>query len=108
MNAKYRINPDFVDPEPTAADTFDYCPMPDTREKFDAAVESKRRSMFKSGATQWRVSMFENGDGGAYPDGLWFEGWRDPKARQLPFGEAEQAGGPRWPPLTYPTPEQSK
>lgn len=100
MSRRYKLDPAFVVPDPTPADIFHHHDMPQTRETFDALVESERKSLWQAGVTQWRVSFFVNGDGGAYPDGVWIEGWKDPYARQLPFGTGwPTAESAVWPPL---------
>lgn len=103
MSDKYRINPDFVPPDPTPADMFSYREDPGADGRHAVFLE-EAALMRANGATQARYTITgpEFPDfAPVYPPGLWIEGWKDPKARQLPFGEAAKPGGPIYPPLTY-------
>jgi hypothetical protein len=98
MTDKYRIDPNFVVPEPTAAKYF--CTM--TEEEFANQRESFFDHWRKEGVKQVRVTIVNDEyPHEPYPHGVWLEGWDDPNARMLPFGEAEGPDGPIWPPLTY-------
>lgn len=97
MASKYRIDPDFVVPEPTGANMYGFCAL----DKFDDA-EMKRQVdwMRAAGAQQMRVTVVSDEyPNEPYPHGYYFEGWTDKHARQLPFGEAEPGKGIS-PPLT--------
>ncbi len=84
---KYRIDLDFVVPDPTPANMFSFFELPATQAEFDAAKNRAIALMARNGATQFRLTIV-NAEWPAppYPDGLWFEGWVDPKARHLEFG----------------------
>jgi hypothetical protein len=94
---KYRIDPDFVVPEPTAA-TF-FCFM---------SEEEYHRGYFKAvldgwhdeGVKQFRCTLVNDEfPHEPYPHGVYFEGWTDKNARMLPFGEAEAPDKGCYPPL---------
>lgn len=86
MTDKYRIDPNFSVPEPTGADMFGFCEL----EQFDE-VERLRQCdwMRVAGAKQMRATVVSDEfPNPPYPNGYYFEGWKDATARQLPFGEA--------------------
>jgi hypothetical protein len=96
---RYRSNPDFVPQEPTPADLFNSCEDPGTPEGRMAAA-NEMRAAWGNEVAQIRLTWIKPGDGSGYPPGLWLEGWKDPKARQLPFGApwpTPESGV--WPPL---------
>jgi hypothetical protein len=96
---KYRINPDFVVPEPTAA-TF-FAMLTEEQYSFEAASDIFA-DWKQKGVKQSRLTIINDEyPHEPYPHGYWLEGWTDENARMLPFGEAEHEGGPIWPPLTY-------
>lgn len=97
MGDKYRIDPDFVVPDLTAADMFGFC-------KLGEYSEAEHRRQFdwmrEAGAKQGRVTIVsEEYPNQPYPHGYYFEGWKDEKARLLPFGEAEAPDKGCSPPL---------
>jgi hypothetical protein len=99
MTDKYRINPDFVVPEPTPARHFaflseeEYCAG-----KLDDIFESWR----DAGVKQMRVTIVSDEYPlDPYPPGVWLEGWTVEGALQLPFGEPwPHPDSAVWPPLT--------
>ena len=99
---KYKINPDFVAPEPTPADFFAFL----TEEEYQAGDREPIFDRWRDeGVQQVRLTIVNaEYPNDPYPHGVWFEGWRDPKAQQLPFGGEYQGGV--WPPLTF-QPEES-
>ena len=104
MTDKYRVDPDFAVPEPTAANFFSYFPLPETPEEFDRERTRAFDLMRENGAQQGRITIVSDEHPvPPYPNGVWLEGWSDPKARQLPFGEAEKPGGAIYPPLVADT-----
>lgn len=109
---KYKIDPDFVAPEPTAADIFCTLDDPGTPEARHDLIKGVFAEWRRKGIMQIRVTLTGpdiEGDETGYPAGLWLEGWKDWNARQLPFGTAEKPGGVIWPPLqAAPTPEDGK
>jgi hypothetical protein len=98
-DARYRIDPNFVAPEPSAATHFCYWTLDDySDEKRIEVIDGWR----EKGVKQLRITIINDEyPHEPYPHGYWLEGWTDERARQLPFGEAETADGPIWPPLTY-------
>lgn len=95
---KYRIDPNFAVPEPTGADIFSFSEW----EGFDfrVAADRMRTLMKEAGAAQIRVTIVNDEfPRPPYPEGVYWEGWTDPKARQLPFGEARPDDGTLSPPL---------
>jgi hypothetical protein len=95
---KYRIDPNFVVPEPTAATFF----MLLTEEEYHAkewhAALDKWR---EEGVRQLRFTIVNDEyPHPPYPHGVWVEGWTDKRARMLPFGEAEAPDKGCSPPLT--------
>lgn len=104
MSNKYKIDPDFVVPEPTPADRF--CSLS------DPGLPDERRKKIDEVFTEWReegkvkrarvtvTGPDIEGDDTGYPPGLWFEGWEDENARQLPFGSPwPNEDSAIWPPL---------
>lgn len=99
MEDKYRIDPSFVVPEPTAAHFFYYCSEDEYRAGAWHSVMDEWRDQ---GVKQTRVTIVNDEyPNEPYPHGVWFEGWTDENARMLPFGHAESPGGAAYPPLTY-------
>lgn len=102
MKAEYRIDPDFVRPEPTPANHFSWLETGDPGTRHDRIREAADK-MRTEGATQFRVTITgpeAEDDQTGYPPGLWIEGWNDPQATLLPFGTAAEEGGAIYPPLT--------
>jgi hypothetical protein len=95
----YRLNPNFVPREPTAAEFGSYFTLEEySFEKYQQAC----RLMHENGAQSFRITRIDaEHPHDPYPHGYWLEGWRDRLASQLPFGEAEAPGGPISPPLTF-------
>ena len=104
MNNKYRIDPNFVRPEPTPADFFCTLDDPGTPEARHAAMSEVFDRWKADGIQMVRMTLTGpdiEGDETGYPAGLWLEGWKDINARQLPFGTAAEPDGPIYPPLTH-------
>jgi hypothetical protein len=95
---KYRVNPDFVVPEPTAANFFAFLTEDEYSREGAGAIFEKWRG---EGCKQARLTLVnEEFPNDPYPHGYWLEGWTDKNARQLPFGTAEKPGGAIYPALT--------
>ena len=98
----YHIDPSYEPPEPTASDMHSFTNLVD----FDYQTEARRVGewMCKAGAQQMRVTIVsDEWPKSPYPNGVYWEGWIDPRARHLPFGDARPDDGTLSPPLTYTT-----
>jgi hypothetical protein len=95
---RYKINPDFVAPEPTAATYHAFL----TEDEYRAGEHERIFDGWRdSGVKHARVTIVNDEyPHDPYPHGIWLEGWTDENARCLPFGEAEKPGGAISPPLT--------
>jgi hypothetical protein len=95
---KYRVNPDFVVPAPTAATFFCTVSEEEFTDEFRVGFMDEWRRL---GVKQMRVTLVNDEyPQSGYPHGVWLEGWADESATMLPFGESEEPGGPIYPPLT--------
>ena len=102
---KYRIDPDFVVPEPTPADHFWCLDDPGDPELRRQAIDEALTKWRERGEVkQVRVTITGpeiEGDETNYPAGIWLEGWDDANARMLGFGEPwPTENSAIWPPLT--------
>jgi hypothetical protein len=93
----YRVNPNYVPPEPTAAKFFATI----SEEEYQAGEHERIfEGWRKDGVQQVRLTLINDQyPNPPYPHGVWIEGWTDKRARMLPFGEAEEPGGAIYPPL---------
>lgn len=85
-SSNLRIDPDFVVPDPTAANMFGFCELDEFGDD-----EMKRQGdwMREAGAKQMRLTIVSDEyPNPPYPNGYYFEGWTDENARQLPFAES--------------------
>lgn len=98
MTDKYRINLDFVAPEPAPASFFCMASEEEFTDEFRNDLFDNWR---KDGVKQVRVTLVnKNYPESGYPFGVWIEGWTDEAARQLPFGKGyPDESGPAYPPL---------
>jgi hypothetical protein len=86
MADKYRIDPDFVMPDPTPANFFCTVSEEEFTEAFRADLIARWR---QAGVKQMRTTLINDQyPQEPYPHGVWVEGWTDENARMLPFGEA--------------------
>ena len=110
MADKYRIDPNFVVPEPTPADRFWSLPDPGSPGERQSVIEECIAQWKSQGIKQMRATLTGpdiEGDKTGYPAGLWLEGWEDENARQLPFGAPwPTKDSAIWPPLTFDHGEQ--
>jgi hypothetical protein len=85
MADKYRINPNFVVPEPTAATFFCFWTADDYSDEARQKVLDGWRD---EGVKLIRFTFINDvHPHDPYPHGFYLEGWTDQFARQLPFGE---------------------
>lgn len=97
MSDKYRVDPNFVVPEPAGANFFAFLTL---AEYSYAAVADILGPWNESGVKHSRITLVNDEfPHPPYPHGYWLEGWAGENVRQLPFGEAEEVGGPIYPPL---------